>query len=93
MDGHNTQESAMSRFKAWMKLMGFNGKQVTEAGKALSVNSYNTVKNRMIDKDDLHEAELLAMSALRLGIKPWSEDYDEELQRMKRLLEAIKEAA
>ena len=73
--------------------MGFNGKQVSAAGAALGVKSYNTIKARMIDRDDLTEAELLAMSAIRAGLQPWTEENDAEALRMRRLLEAAKEVA
>lgn len=83
----------MSRFKAWMERMGFNGKQVSAAGEAIGVKSYNTVKVRLIDKDDLSKTELLAMAALRAGLEPWSEENDADLLRTKRIIEIAKEAA
>ena len=76
-----------------MDRMGFNGKQVTAAGEAIGVKSYNTVKVRMIDKDDLSKTELLAMAALRAGLQPWSEDTDAELVKTRRIIEIAKQAA
>jgi hypothetical protein len=76
-----------------MERMGFNGKQVSAAGEAIGVKSYNTVKVRIIDKDDLSKTELLAMAALRAGLEPWSEETDGQLLKTRRLIELTKEAA
>jgi hypothetical protein len=83
----------MSLFKTWMDRMGFNGKEVSVAGEAIGVG-YDTVRKRLINSDNASLTERLAMSALRAGLEPWSEDYDEgELARVRKVLEAVREAA
>lgn len=82
----------MSRFRTWMERMGFNGKQIKVAGELIGVK-YHTAHERLDKLDAPTDTELLAMAARRAGLEPWSEEYDANLVKIRRLLDVVKEAA
>lgn len=72
----------MSLFDTWATKMGFNLRQKSKAADAIGA-SHNTISRR-----DLSKTELLAMSAARAGLSPWSEDYDQKLVKVRSILDA-----
>lgn len=70
----------MNDFKRWSALMGFNRKQVRECCRLIGITGPTSASMISTGKRELKETERLAMSALRLGLKPWTPDYDDELQ-------------
>jgi hypothetical protein len=66
----------MSDFAEWMKVMGYNGKQVTEAAAMIGIENRFTASNTFRDKRALSKAERLAMSAVRAGLKEWTPEND-----------------
>lgn len=78
----------MKTFRLWMDRMGFNGKQMTQALDAIGI-SYRSSRAPRFQNDELTSTELLAMSAARAGLKPWSPETDPELVLVHRYVEAL----
>lgn len=68
----------MNLFKEWMTKMGFNGKQVSVAASTLGVNAPRTASSIYTGDRELSLTELLAMSAIRADLKPWTPENDAE---------------
>ena len=82
----------MGDFAAWMKAMGFNGKQVTEAGARLGIERDTTSRiNR--EERQLTETERLAMAAVRAGLPAWTPVTDAEIADVKSMREILERAA
>ena len=82
-----TNESGMkdTLFKQFVRATGRNMKQIVEAGGEIGLTfNRSNLLSRGISDPTL--TERLAMSALRAGLDPWSEDYDQELQRIARFV-------
>lgn len=83
----------VSYFKIWMSRMGFNGKQVSEAGGLLGISATNTASSRFRGESESDLKELLAMSAVTAGLKPWSPQYHDHLVATKSIMSLIDERA
>jgi hypothetical protein len=66
----------MSDFAEWMKVMGYNGKQVTEAAALIGIENKFTASNTFRDKRALSKSERLAMSAVRAKLPEWTPETD-----------------
>lgn len=77
----------MKIFDAWLAAMGFTYGR--EGGDAIGV-SESTLFRRRRDSSDMNRTELLAMSAVRAGLEPWSPEVDQEILD---LLQAKKDLA
>lgn len=60
----------ISHFRLWASRMGFGQRQISAAAELIGINNKWTASM----------SERLAMSAVRAGLKPWSPEYDAELQ-------------
>lgn len=69
-------------FLNWMTRMGLNQKQTYHGAKLIGIMGQTSASHTVTGKRDLKQVERLAMSALRLGLKPWSPEYDSQLERM-----------
>jgi hypothetical protein len=65
-------------FKVWVLACGHNLKQIAAAGEYIGLPKRRSL-NVSRGEVELTMAELLAMSAHRAGLKPWSPEYDAEL--------------
>jgi hypothetical protein len=72
-------------FKLWMQRMGFHGRQVMEACVAIGVDGRRTGSKIHNGQRELTETELLAMSAVTAGLKPWSPAYHDELVALREV--------
>lgn len=70
---------ASMHFREWIRLMGLHGKQVMAGAKLIGITNVTTASSTFTGKRKLKETERLAMSAIRLGLKPWTPEYDAEL--------------
>lgn len=66
-------------FKRWFKAMGYNERQVMMAAGTIGITGASIASGLSTGRRDLTETERLAMSAARIGLKPWSPEYDDEL--------------
>lgn len=73
-------------FREWMKRMGYNLRQLSEAANSIGVN-YDALRKR--PNEQVSETELLAMAARRAGLGPWSPETDPGLVKVRRLIEVI----
>lgn len=65
-------------FAQWIAAMGFNLKQVSQAGRLIGMPTSQAVRrNTGAVENDM--TELLAMSAVRAGLPPWSPKADAEI--------------
>lgn len=69
-------------FRIWLNRMGFNAKQVAMGAELIGMAGRGTASATAAGKRQLTETERLAMTAARLGLKPWTPEYDDELQVM-----------
>lgn len=69
-------------FLNWMTRMGLNQKQTYHGAKMIGIMGQTSASHTVTGKRDLKQVERLAMSALRLGLKPWSPEYDAQLEQM-----------
>ncbi len=83
-----TNETRRSDFYRWREAMGFDGKGSVKAGALIGLT-----KGRAID---LHsgrarptETELLAMSAARAGLPPWTPELDHAIALVGRLINGV----
>lgn len=74
--------SFISDFRLWVSRMGFNQRQVTVAADLIGIGTSKTASLTYTGRRELTQTERLAMSAVRLGLKPWTPGYDDELQAM-----------
>ncbi len=65
-----------SIFRKWMTAMGYHGKQVSAAAQAIGIRNPTTASQTYKGDREPTVTELLAMSALRAGLDPWSEESD-----------------
>lgn len=78
----------MHAFRNWMSKMGYNGRKVALALDAIGIK-YKTSRTPRFMEGDLTKTELMAMSAARAGLKPWTDDYDDHLVRVRGVVEMI----
>lgn len=79
----------MTDFSRWCAVMGFNGKQIGAAGKAIGIEP-PVASHTNTGKRDLTYTERLAMSAVRAGLEPWTPDTDAEPAAVAAILELIR---
>jgi hypothetical protein len=72
----------MSDFAEWMKVMGYNGKQVSEAAKTIGIDGKNTASMTYNGQRALTLTERLAMTAVRAGLAPWSPETDTDISEV-----------
>lgn len=70
----------MPTFYRWARAMGFRLRQVALAGREIGLESSRSSELHT-GKATPNKTQLLAMSAARVGLEPWSPDYDEKLKR------------
>ncbi len=75
-------------FEIWMQAMGFNGKQIGEAGARIGLTNTSARMTRSGNRD-LKLVERLAMSAIRAGLPPWSPEDDAEVHGVGSLKETL----
>lgn len=75
----------MKIFDDWIERMGLKQKEACEAVGL----TYNSIYKRRQKDDVLTKTELLAMSAVRAGLQPWSDEEDVRLLRLRRVSEAM----
>lgn len=71
-------KSSIPDFRVWLARMGFNGRQLSVGAALIGINP-RTASSTNAGTRDLTVSERLAMSAVRVGLKPWSPEYDDEL--------------
>lgn len=81
-----------STFSLWRDAMGFNKKQVSAAGALLGLGTAATIK-RSRGLTEPSQMELLAMSALRAGLPPWSPKAEAEIAAVRAAMEMFRLAA
>lgn len=81
----------MNEFKAWMQVMGFNGKQVAKAGELIGMGS-STALLCHAGKRRLTKTEKLAMAAVISHASPWSPDAHPEIAAAGKIMAAVKDA-
>lgn len=74
--------STINDFRIWVARSGFNSRQISKAAALIGISGLNTVSSLSTGKRELTVSERLAMSAVRVGLKPWTPDYDDELRRV-----------
>jgi hypothetical protein len=74
-------------FKAWAETMGFNNKELSQAGDLIGVK-YPTLARRLGDQG-LSKTERLAMAAIRAGLSPWTPKADREASVCREVLEIL----
>lgn len=77
-------------FALWREAMGFNGKQVAEAGSLLG---YSEASASLLHrgKQELTLPDRLAMAALRAGLKPWTPRTDSHAESVAHILRLVRE--
>jgi hypothetical protein len=65
-------------FREWCKRLGFNGKQLSAAGSLIGISARNSSLTASGHRE-LSPSERLAMSAVRVGLLPWTPGYDAAL--------------
>ena len=73
----------MTTFRQFVLATGRNLKQIAETGALIGLPLRRSI-DLSAGRRELSPAELLAMSAHRAGLKPWTPEYDQELQRIAR---------
>ncbi len=76
-------------FQKWCAMMGFNGKQVGEAGKSIGISQQSAVRTNT-GRRELTETDRLAMAAVRAGLKPWTPETDKESAAMGAVFDLIR---
>lgn len=66
-------------FREWMRVAGFNGREVTKAGEAIGMPQ-SIAKNTSRGARELSETERLAMSAALAGLPPWTPEKTEAIK-------------
>ncbi|MBC6714754.1 hypothetical protein H9Q09_00960 [Aurantimonas sp. DM33-3] len=72
-------------FRRWAAAMGLTNKA---AGELLGIGNARTTSMLATGNRDLTRQEQLAMSALRVGLPPWSPQADDELVELGKAREA-----
>ncbi|WP_187967905.1 hypothetical protein [Aquibium microcysteis] len=72
-------KSSIPDFRVWLARMGFNSRQVAAGAELIGIKNARTASSTNTGARDLMVSERLAMSAVRVGLKPWSPEYDDEL--------------
>lgn len=67
-------------FRLWAARMGYGQRAISKAGEAIGLTGKSTTSLTYNGRRELTETERLAMTAVRLGLKPWTPEYDDELQ-------------
>jgi predicted aconitase len=83
----------MNDFAAWMEIMGYNGKQVSEAARLIGIKTGQTAGLTYRGTRELSLTERLAMSAVRAGLPPWTPELDVDADAMRGLVKFIDHAA
>jgi len=76
-------------FRAWMKAMGFNAKQVGQAGELIGMASAMAGRTGRSERE-LTETERLAMSAATAGLPAWSPEAAAEIEAIRTLYTMLK---
>lgn len=63
-------------FAKWMKAMGYNGKQITKAGRDIGLHSQTIILESYHGKREITDVERLAMAAVRAGLPAWTPETD-----------------
>lgn len=80
-----------SDFKQWVAAMGFNQKQVAQAGELIGMKEgVASIRNRGEKEPNL--TERLAMAAVAAGIPPWEPSKQVEIEAYRDVIEAMKKA-
>jgi hypothetical protein len=83
----------MSVFSMWMKALGFHGKQVSQAAGLIGINNPNTAGQTYRGEREMTTSELLAMSAIRAGLEPWSPENDSDAVLVRAVLDMARRAS
>lgn len=74
-------ENQMDRdFRIWVARMGYGERQNRQAAALIGLTGKTTTSAICNGKRELTMVERLAMSAVRAGLRPWTPEYDDELQ-------------
>lgn len=82
-------ETDNNDFRAWMKSMGFNSKQVSAAGELVGMSS-SLAGHSSRGLRDLTTTERLAMAAATAGMPAWSPARAPEIEAIRTLYEMLK---
>jgi hypothetical protein len=82
-------ETETNDFRAWMKALGFNAKQVTAAGETIGMSS-SLAGHSSRGLRELTMTERLAMAAATAGLPAWTPDTAAELDAVGTLYGAMK---
>lgn len=80
---NETKRHKAPTFRLWALRMGFDAPTLKRAGDLLGMKSRLVASRSFSGARDVTKTELLAMSAVRAGLKPWSLDYDDELLKVR----------
>ncbi len=76
-------------FRLFMEYMGYNQKQVAQAGSDIGLGNRVSASKRKSGELETTMTDRLAMSAVAAGLKPWSPRYHHQLVLMKSISELI----
>ncbi len=76
-------------FRAWMRSMGYNAKQVGQAGESIGMAAAMAGRTGRSERD-LADTERLAMSAATVGLPAWTPDSAVELDAVRTLYTMLK---
>lgn len=82
-------ENETNDFRAWMKSMGFNAKQVTAAGEIVGM-SPSLAGHSSRGLRDLTQTERLAMAAATAGLPAWSPESASEIEAVRTIYSVLK---
>lgn len=82
-------EPEANDFRAWMKALGYNAKQVTSAGELLGM-SPSLAGHSSRGLRDLTKTERLAMAAATAGLPQWSPDSAADLEVIGKLYSILR---
>lgn len=80
-------------FQIWVQKMGFNGKQIAEAGRRIGHGHPDTSGKTNRGERELTETERLAMAAVRAGLPAWTPETDQEIADAGAMVEIMNRAA
>lgn len=82
-------DSETNDFRAWMKALGFNAKQVTAAGELVGMSS-SLAGHSSRGLRELTHTERLAMSAATAGLPAWTPETSAEIEAVRGLHAVLK---
>jgi hypothetical protein len=69
----------MNDFAEWVRIMGYHGKQVSEAAALMGIENKKTASVTFVGNRKLSKSERLAMAAVRAGLPEWTPERDQAI--------------